>query len=129
VALPFQYRDGWFYSVGAEYALDPKVTLRAGVAYEVTPITDQVRMPILPDNDRVWLSASFSYKVLPNLITDVGYSHIWVKDANINISPRPEIRGSSRQSVTSAIRRPASISFRSAFATCSMRRRRPSGRS
>jgi long-chain fatty acid transport protein len=86
VALPFQFRDGWFYSVGAEYALDPRVTLRGGVGYEVTPITDQVRIPILPDNDRIWLSAGFSYKVLPNFITDVGFSYLWVKDSNINIS-------------------------------------------
>jgi long-chain fatty acid transport protein len=86
VALPFQYRDGWFYSVGAEYVLDSKMTLRGGVGYETSPITDQVRMPILPDNDRVWLSAGFSYKVLPNFITDVGFSHVFVKDSNINIS-------------------------------------------
>ena len=86
VALPLQFRDGWFYSLGAEYAMDPRLTLRGGVGYEVTPITDQVRIPILPDNDRVWLSAGFSYKVLPNFITDVGFSYLWVKDSNINIT-------------------------------------------
>lgn len=86
VALPFQYRDGWFYSVGAEYAVDARTTLRGGVAYEVSPITDSVRTPLVPDNDRVWLSAGASFKMLPNFIMDVGYSHIWVKDSNINIS-------------------------------------------
>ncbi len=86
VALPFQFRDGWFYSAGAEYVWDAKTTLRGGVAYEVSPITDRVRMPLLPDNDRVWLSVGASYKMLPNFIMDVGYSHIWVKDSNINIS-------------------------------------------
>ena len=87
VALPFQFRDGWFYSIGAEYMVDAKTTLRGGVAYEVSPITDRVRIPLLPDNDRIWLSVGASYKMLPNLIMDVGYSHIWVKDANINVSP------------------------------------------
>ena len=86
VALPFQFRDGWFYSVGAEYLLDAKTTLRGGVGYEISPITDRVRMPLLPDNDRIWLSVGASYKMLPNFIMDIGYSHIWVKDANINIS-------------------------------------------
>jgi long-chain fatty acid transport protein len=86
VALPFRFRDGWFYSVGAEYVMDAKTTLRGGVAYEVTPITDQVRIPLLPDNNRFWLSVGASYKMLPNFIMDVGYSHIWVQDANINIS-------------------------------------------
>jgi len=86
VALPFQFRDGWFYSVGAEYLLDAKTTLRGGVGYEISPITDRVRMPLLPDNDRIWLSVGASYKMLPNFIMDIGYSHIWVKDSNINIS-------------------------------------------
>jgi len=86
VALPFQFRDGWFYSVGAEYLLDAKTTLRGGVGYEISPITDRVRMPLLPDNDRIWFSVGASYKMLPNFIMDVGYSHIWVKDSNINIS-------------------------------------------
>ena len=86
VALPFQFRDGWFYSVGAEYVMDARTTLRGGVAYEISPITDHVRIPLLPDNNRVWLTAGASYKMLPNFIMDVGYSHIWVRDANINIS-------------------------------------------
>ena len=86
IALPFQFRDGWFYSIGAEYALDAKTTLRGGVAYEISPITDRVRIPLLPDNDRIWLSVGASYKMLPNFIMDVGYSHIWVKDSNINIT-------------------------------------------
>ena len=86
VALPFQFRDGWFYSVGAEYLVDAKTTLRGGVGYEISPITDRVRMPLLPDNDRIWFSVGASYKMLPNFIMDIGYSHIWVKDSNINIS-------------------------------------------
>jgi long-chain fatty acid transport protein len=86
VALPFQFRDGWFYSVGAEYVVDAKTTLRGGVGYEISPITDRVRIPLLPDNDRTWLSVGASYKMLPNFIMDIGYSHIWVKDSNINIS-------------------------------------------
>jgi len=86
VALPFQFRDGWFYSVGAEYVMDARTTLRGGVAYEISPITDRVRIPLLPDNNRFWLTAGASYKMQPNFIMDVGYSHIWVRDANINIS-------------------------------------------
>jgi long-chain fatty acid transport protein len=87
VALPFQFRDGWFYSIGAEYVVDAKTTLRGGVGYEISPITDRVRIPLLPDNNRTWLSVGASYKMLPNFIMDIGYSHIWVKDSNINISP------------------------------------------
>ena len=54
--LPFQYKDGWFFSVGAEYQWNDQLTLRGGVGFEKSPVTDQVRMPLLPDNDRLWLS-------------------------------------------------------------------------
>jgi long-chain fatty acid transport protein len=86
VALPFQYQDGWFYSVGAEYKWDDRATLRAGVGWEKSPITDQVRTPRLPDDDRFWASVGASYKISRDLSFDLAYSHIWVKSAPINIS-------------------------------------------
>jgi long-chain fatty acid transport protein len=86
VQLPFQYQDGWFYSVGAEYVVDQRTTLRAGIGYEVSPITDRVRTPRLPDNDRFWLSVGLSYTMMPNLTMDLAYSHIFVKDTPINIT-------------------------------------------
>ena len=86
VTLPFQYSDGWFYSVGAEYQLNPQLALRAGVAYEKSPITDQVRTPRLPDNDRTWLSVGASYQVTNKLAFDFAYSHLFVKSTPINLA-------------------------------------------
>jgi long-chain fatty acid transport protein len=86
VTLPFQYRDGWFYSIGAEYVWDARTTLRGGLGYELSPVTDRVRIPLVPDNDRFWLSAGLSVKISPDLILDVGYDHLFVKDASINIT-------------------------------------------
>ena len=88
VAFPFQYSDGWFYSVGGEYKLMPNLTLRAGFAYEKSPVTDGVRTPRLPDNDRYWYSFGFSYQptFLPFATLDFGYSYIDVKSTPINIS-------------------------------------------
>ncbi len=87
ITLPFQYSDGFFYSIGAEYKLDPAWTLRAGFAFEKSPITDAVRTPRLPDNDRNWYSAGFSYKPaqIAGLTLDVGYSYIDVKNTSINV--------------------------------------------
>ena len=60
--IPFNYKDGWFFSGGAEYQWNEQLTLRAGVGYEKSPITDDVRIPLLPDNDRYWLSIGGTYK-------------------------------------------------------------------
>jgi long-chain fatty acid transport protein len=86
VQLPFQYKDGWFYSVGGEYIWTDRTTFRAGVGYEISPITDGVRTPRLPDNDRLWLSAGMSYTMMPNLVLDMAYTHIFVKNTHIDIS-------------------------------------------
>jgi long-chain fatty acid transport protein len=87
--LPFRYSDGFFYSIGGEYVVDQNLTVRAGFAYEQTPITDRVRTPRLPDNDRFWYSVGASYKpsVFPGLTFDLAYSFIDVESTPINISP------------------------------------------
>ena len=87
VALPFQYRDGWFFSGGAEYQWSERLALRSGIAFERSPVTDQVRMPAIPDDDRFWLSVGASWQIFPGVMWfDLAYSHIWVKDPSINIS-------------------------------------------
>jgi len=83
--IAFQYQDGWLFSLGAEYAWDPKLTLRGGIGYEKSPITDDVRIPLLPDNDRYWVSLGGTYKWSPKLSFDLAYSHLFVKDTPINV--------------------------------------------
>jgi long-chain fatty acid transport protein len=83
--VPFQYKDGWFFSLGAEYQWSPQIALRGGVAYEISPVTDTVRGPVIPDNDRTWLSIGGTYKYSAKTTFDLAYSHVFVKTAPINI--------------------------------------------
>jgi long-chain fatty acid transport protein len=84
--LPFQYKDGWLFSLGAEYMMTEKMKLRGGVGFEKSPITDDVGIPLLPDNDRYWLSVGASYQMTPKLSFDLAYSHVFVKSTPINIT-------------------------------------------
>jgi long-chain fatty acid transport protein len=84
--LPFQYQDGWLFSVGAEYMASDRLTLRTGVGYEISPVTDQVRTPLIPDNDRFWASVGASWKIGMGLTADLAYSHLFVRSTPINIS-------------------------------------------
>jgi long-chain fatty acid transport protein len=84
--VAFEYKDGWFFSLGGEYAWSDRLTVRAGVGYEISPITDTVRTPRLPDNDRIWTSVGLSYKVFDSLSFDIGYTHLFVADTPINIT-------------------------------------------
>ena len=38
--LPFKFQDGWFFALGGEYRYNEALTLRAGMAYEISPVTD-----------------------------------------------------------------------------------------
>jgi long-chain fatty acid transport protein len=86
VTIPFEYKDGWFYALGADYQWSPKTTLRIGAAFEQSPITDAVRTPRLPDNDRFWITAGVSHEIWKGLKFDLSYAHIFVDRAPIDIS-------------------------------------------
>src|SRR5262245_12277643 len=86
VALPIQWKDGWFFSGGAEYQWTERLAVRAGAGYEISPVTDQVRIPLLADNDRIWASVGATWQVWKGFSFDLAYTHIWVKEAPIDIS-------------------------------------------
>jgi long-chain fatty acid transport protein len=86
-SLALNYKDGHFYSVGLEYDWNQRLTVRGGLAYEDSPITDAIRSTRLPDNDRIWASLGATYKWNEKLSFDVAYTHIFVKNTPIRIVP------------------------------------------
>ena len=69
------------------YQADAKWIYRAGLALDETPIaTAEDRTARLPDEDRIWLSLGFGYKMSNTSSVDVGYAHIFFDDAAINNS-------------------------------------------
>ncbi|WP_336488604.1 OmpP1/FadL family transporter [Methylobacterium nigriterrae] len=81
--LPLNYKDGYLYSVGAEYDWSPALTLRAGVSYEQSPIDFSNRSVRLPDNDRVNLAVGASYRWSEKLTLNLAYSHLFLDRARI----------------------------------------------
>ncbi len=79
--LNLNYRDGWYFSLGAEYAYDPQWTFRLGVGYEISPVTGSNRDTLLPDANRVQIGAGASYKWSDKIVLNVAYSHVFVDDA------------------------------------------------
>jgi len=81
--LPLDFKDGFTYSIGGEYDWSPALTLRAGVAYEESPIDFSNRSARLPDNDRINLSVGASYRWNEKLTLNVAYSHLFLDKARI----------------------------------------------
>lgn len=86
-ALKFNYKDGWFASLGAEYAMSKDLVFRGGLGYEWSPISDSVRNVRIPDANRVWASLGASYQWNDKLAFDISYAHLFVKSAPIRIVP------------------------------------------
>ncbi len=77
------WHDSWFFSAGAEYEYSPKVTLRGGIAYELSPIENpEERIISIPDSDRVWFSLGGSYKYSETWTFDVAGTYIWRDDGD-----------------------------------------------
>lgn len=85
--LPLNYEDGWFFALGGDYIYDEDVTLRAGVAWEVSPISTDTRNISLPDDDRLWLSLGATVKATETMTFNAGYSFITTFDTQIELVP------------------------------------------
>jgi long-chain fatty acid transport protein len=88
LTLDTQFQDTWRFALGANYQMSEAIKLRAGIAYDQTPIKDaQHRLTSLPDNDRTWLSAGVQWKPTRTSALDVGAAYLFIKDAPIDNFP------------------------------------------
>lgn len=83
---PESWDDTWRYAVGANWQVTDALKLRAGAAFDESPVPDATRTPRLPDNDRKWLSLGARVDVSKNVAVDMGYTHVFVKDASLDQS-------------------------------------------
>ena len=59
---PQYFRNTWNVSVGANYFVSEKGTLRAGIGYDQTPTNDTYRNVLLPDNNRYAIALGGHYR-------------------------------------------------------------------
>ncbi len=75
------WKDVFRYSVGLNYQLDNKWTLRTGLAFDEEAIPDEKhRTPRIPGNDRTWLSFGAGLNVSNRIHLDFGYAHLFIDD-------------------------------------------------
>jgi long-chain fatty acid transport protein len=72
-------------SLGGNYAYNDSLTLRAGVAYDESPVkSTELTHPALPDSDRMQYSFGANWKLSPRSSIDLAYSYLDFKDAKLN---------------------------------------------
>lgn len=88
VGVPLRYKDGWIYSIGGEYQVTSQWAVRAGLAYEQSPIDNKNRSVRLPDTDRLYASIGASYDWNERIRLSATYSHVFgIGDSAIRIAP------------------------------------------
>lgn len=82
---PFEFDNTMHYSLGANYNYCDKLTLRAGLAYDETPVPNpQLRSLRSPDSSRTWLSVGANYQLNQNINIDAGYAYVSLEDADVD---------------------------------------------
>jgi len=78
------WRDTVRLALAVNYQATDAWKLRAGWAYDPTPVKDKFRTPRIPDEDRVWLSFGTNVKISAAGSLDFAYAHLFIKEASSN---------------------------------------------
>ncbi len=90
IVTPENWDDTLRVSAGGEWQFAPRWTLRAGTAYDPTPVPSaDFRTVRLPGSDRIWASTGLGYEINSHWSLDVGYTHIWMNDMSIDEGDSP----------------------------------------
>ncbi|MDJ0783651.1 MAG: outer membrane protein transport protein [Desulfosarcinaceae bacterium] len=79
------WEDTWRYAVGALFKPDERWHLRAGLAFDQSPVPDSNRRtPRIPDDDRVWTAIGSGYRINQMIDLNLSYAHLFIKDPKID---------------------------------------------
>ena len=79
------WKDTMFYSLGAIWKLAPAWSVKAGLAYDRSPVDDQSRTPRIPDSDRTWVSAGVGWAASGSTTVDFGATQIFAPNARLGL--------------------------------------------
>ena len=57
------WNDTWSFALGADYVINPEWTVRAGYAFDPSPVDNAHRTARVPDGDRNWLTVGATYEM------------------------------------------------------------------
>lgn len=72
------YDNVFRVGLGASYRLRPDLVLRAGVAFDESPLDAKFRSGAVPDADRRIVAVGLGYDVSDDIRLDLGYSHFFL---------------------------------------------------
>jgi long-chain fatty acid transport protein len=73
--LPRDYKNTFAFRLGAQYKVTDKLTARAGINLELTPIPSGYVTPELPDASRLNYAIGIGYKLSSHFVIDLSYTY------------------------------------------------------
>ena len=70
------YKNSWCFSLGAEYALTPRMDLRLGLMVDTSPVDDNYYNPETPGMTKIEPTIGFSFRPIPSLSIDLGFMYV-----------------------------------------------------
>ncbi len=81
--VDYRWKDAWNFALGQDYYLNENWTLRAGLAWDQSPVPNSTyRTNRIPDTDRLWTSFGVSYAT-GNHQFDFGYAHLFMMHGKV----------------------------------------------
>jgi long-chain fatty acid transport protein len=86
VGEPLNWHDTWSTAVGASYQLTPQWLMRAGYAYDPSPVGNADRSVRIPIGNRQAVTLGGAYLPNPDLTIDFAYGYLWDSKASVQQS-------------------------------------------
>jgi long-chain fatty acid transport protein len=100
------WHDSWFFALGAEYQATDRWTLKAGTAFDESPIPDSTKGPRIPDNNRTWLSVGVRYRASDAVDVSFSAAHLFFANSQVNLAqtdPGSALRGNLTGSISGSV--------------------------
>jgi len=108
VNIPTHYRNTWNVSLGTEFHATDKVTLRSGIGYDQSPVTNTYRNLQVPDNDRYALAFGGHFQATKALGFDLGWTHLFVFNRTV-VNPPAQAVGAQVTTINGTVNTSADV--------------------
>jgi len=81
--IPEYWQDEWAFALGLTYQLDPRWTLKTGIAKDFSPVNNDYRSARIPADDRTWLTFGGHYQPNNKWSIDFATGVMFMKESTV----------------------------------------------